>query len=135
MGNVRFAEVEYSQNAKLCKSLKVRKLPTVHYYKRGGGKLSELTCKPSQFQLAIDEMNRLLDGSDTDDDVENTIMGSKLEDVEEVTVPRNINDGSKNITSSSFDEALENLSQEIMKTIQSNQTTSGGKEKNSWFRF
>jgi len=134
VGNVRFAEVEYSQNAKLCKSLKVRKLPTVHYYKRGGGKLSELTCKPSQFQLAIDEMNRLLDGNDADD-VDNTIEDSSVDIGEEVTVPSNINDGSKNITSSSFDEALENLSQEIMKTIQSNQTTSGGKEKNSWFRF
>eukprot|EP00984_Skeletonema_dohrnii_P035100 scaffold34616_cov159-Skeletonema_dohrnii-CCMP3373.AAC.5 len=134
VGNVRFAEVEYSQNAKLCKSLKVRKLPTVHYYKRGGGKLSELTCKPSQFQLAIDEMNLLLDGNDADD-VDNTIEDSSVDVVEEVTVPRNINDGSKNITSSSFDEALENLSQEIMKTIQSNQTTSGGKERNSWFRF
>ena len=134
MGNVRFAEVEYSQNAKLCKSLKVKKLPTVHYYKRGGGKLSELTCKPSQFQLAIDEMNRLLDGSDADD-VDNTIEDSSVDIGEEVTVPRNMSDGSKNITSSSFDEALENLSQEIMKTIQSNHTTSGGKEKNSWFRF
>eukprot|EP00985_Skeletonema_marinoi_P000442 scaffold154_cov76-Skeletonema_marinoi.AAC.2 len=79
-------------------------------------------------------MNRLLDGNDADD-VDNTIEDSSVDIGEEVTVPRNMSYGSKNITSSSFDEALENLSQEIMKTIQSNQTTSGGKEKNSWFRF
>ncbi|KAL7495139.1 hypothetical protein ACHAWT_003718 [Skeletonema menzelii] len=134
VGNVRFAEVEYSQCAQLCKTLKVRKLPTVHYYKRGDGKLSELTCKPSQFQLVVDEMNRLVDGNGVDD-IESIIGMDSEADGEEGGAPRNANDDSKNITSSSFDEALDNLSQEIMKTIQTNQTTSGTKEKNPWFRF
>ena len=134
VGNVRFAEVEYSQCAQLCKTLKVKKLPTVHYYKRGEGKLSELTCKPSQFQLVVDEMNRLVDGSDVED-IKSITMDSKTDGIEGSAPIRNANDDSKNITSSSFDEALDNLSQEIMKTIQTNQTSSGTKEKNSWFRF
>jgi len=131
VGNVRFAEVEYSQCAGLCKTLKVKKLPTVHYYKEGEGKLSELTCKPSQFQLVVDEMNRLLDENDSDV-IDDTVVDSEVEG-EELHVPRNINDGSNNVTTSSFDEALKDLSQEIMKTIQTNQTTSGTKEKIPWF--
>lgn len=131
VGNVRFAEVEYSQCAQLCKTLKVRKLPTVHYYREGEGKLSEMTCKPSQFQLVIDEMNRLVDGNHSDV-IDDTIVDSEV-DGEEVHVPRNMNDGSINVTTSSFNEALEDLSQEIMKTIQTNQTASGTKEKIPWF--
>lgn len=133
LGNVRFAEVEYSANAQLCKTLKVRKLPTVHYYKRGEGKLSELTCKPSQFQVVVDEMNRLMDGnSDVGNEVE--IIAAKKEFVVDGGT-ENINDVNNNVTSSSFDEALANLSQEIMKTIQTNQTAGVRPEKNPWFRF
>jgi len=144
LGNARFAEVEYSANAQLCKTLKVRKLPTVHYYKRGEGKLSELTCKPSQFQVVVDEMNRLLDGNYNDVDDEVTITNKNRGDSvvvvdgeEQITVPSNMNDVSNNVTtsSSSFDEALANLSEEIMKTIQTNQTASVRQEKNPWFRF
>ena len=92
-----------------------------------------MTCKPSQFQLVVDEMNRLVDGSGVED-IESITMDSEADGIEG-SAPRNANDDSKNITSSSFDEALDNLSQEIMKTIQTNQTSSGTKEKNSWFRF
>ena len=133
VGNVRFAEVEYSQCVQLCKTLKVKKLPTVHYYKEGEGKLSELTSKPSQFQLVVDEMNRLVDGKSDSDTIDDTFVDSEV-DGEEVHVPRNINDGSTNVTASSFDEAVDNLSEEIMKTIQTNQTTtSGTKGRMSWF--
>lgn len=127
-GNVRFAEVEYTQNARLCKSLKVKKLPTVHYYKRGKGKLSELTCKPSQFQLVVDQMNNILAGNVVEEDeVVIAVVGDDGEGREREA-----------ITTSSFDQALANLSQEIMETIQrSNQTsiTSGRQEKNPWFPF
>lgn len=59
--NIRFAEVEYTQNTKLCKTLKVKKLPTVHMYRKGKGKISDMTCRPSQFQDVIDEVHRLLE--------------------------------------------------------------------------
>lgn len=109
----------------------------MHYYKRGGGKLSELTCKPSQFQLVVDEMNLLLDGNAAAADEVEIIATKEVDDGGEITVPSNIlNDGSNNVTSSSFDEAVSNLSQEIMKKIQINQTaTTERQEKNSWFRF
>ncbi|EJK49258.1 hypothetical protein THAOC_31889, partial [Thalassiosira oceanica] len=36
-GEARFAEVEYTANARLCKSLKVKRLPSVHFHVRGEG--------------------------------------------------------------------------------------------------
>lgn len=60
-GEVRFAEVEYAASAKLCKVLKVKKLPTVHMHRKGSGKIVDMTCKPSQFQLVVDEMHRVLE--------------------------------------------------------------------------
>lgn len=64
LGEVRFAEVEYSAAAKLCKALRVRKLPTVHMHKLGRGKVADMCCKPSQFQLVVDEVRRQLDGTE-----------------------------------------------------------------------
>lgn len=138
-GKVRFAEVEYSQNARLCKSLKIKKLPTVHYYKRGVGKLSELTCKPSQFQLVVDKMNHLLDDG-------NSSTGAIDDDnmpVVDATSSKASEGNNSTSHSFSFDEAVANLSQEIMNTIQTNQTSissssassSGRQEKNRWFPF
>jgi thioredoxin 1 len=139
-GKVRFAEVEYSQNARLCKSLKIKKLPTVHYYKRGVGKLSELTCKPSQFQLVVDKMNHLLDDENSSADA----IDDDNVPVVDALGSTNVNEGTSSTTQSfSFDEAVANLSQEIMDTIQTNQTSissssassSGRQEKNRWFPF
>lgn len=77
--NVRFAEVEYTASAQLCKTLKINKLPTCHIYRRGKGKIVDMTCKPSLFHLVVDELNRVLDeaGNDTTNGVEtdaNVIM-------------------------------------------------------------
>jgi thioredoxin-like negative regulator of GroEL len=65
-GNVRFAEVEYTASAQLCKTLKVNKLPTCHIYRRGKGKIVDMTCKPSLFHLVVDELNRVLDEAKND---------------------------------------------------------------------
>lgn len=59
-GKVRFAEVEFNANRLLCKTLKVRSLPTVHIYKKGKGKVAEMIKRPSEFQDVVDEINRLL---------------------------------------------------------------------------
>jgi len=75
---VRFAEVEYTASAQLCKSLKINKLPTCHIYRRGKGKIVDMTCKPSLFHLVVDELKRVLldeakndttDASETDANV------------------------------------------------------------------
>ena len=62
-GDVRFAEVEYTESARLCRTLKVNKLPTVHMHVAGCGKVVDMTCKPSLFHLVVDELHRVMDGS------------------------------------------------------------------------
>lgn len=59
-GEARFAEVEYTANARLCKSLKVKRLPSVHFHVRGRGKVSEVVTRPSQFDMVERELERLL---------------------------------------------------------------------------
>ena len=59
-GEARFAEVEYTANARLCKSLKVKRLPSVHFFVRGRGKVSEVVTRPSQFDMVERELERLL---------------------------------------------------------------------------
>ncbi len=38
----------------------MNKLPTVHMYWKGSGKIVDMTCKPSLFHLAVDELHRVL---------------------------------------------------------------------------
>jgi len=65
-GDARFGEIEYSSNIKLCKSLSVKKFPTVLLFRGGKNseKLSEIVCKQT---TAIDdivaEMDQLLSTS------------------------------------------------------------------------
>jgi hypothetical protein len=47
-GTARFGEIEFSSNVKLCKSLGIKKFPSVLIYrggKDGGEKLTEIECK------------------------------------------------------------------------------------------
>lgn len=124
-GNVRFAEVEYTASARLCKSLKVNKLPTVHMYQRGKGKIVDMTCKPSLFHLVVDELYRLQNKSEVNSKSEMDIMHEK-----EVT-----RDGDR--TSASFDLTM------IAGLSLGKELTASMKEKNmdvsktmiaNWFR-
>ncbi|KAL3808287.1 hypothetical protein ACHAXA_001176 [Cyclostephanos tholiformis] len=65
-GRARFAEVEYATGARLCRALKVNRLPTVHVYRPGRGKVVDVTCKPSLFHLVVDELHRVMDETDAD---------------------------------------------------------------------
>lgn len=122
-GEVRFAEVEYSASAKLCKLLKVKKLPTVHMYRKGKGKIVDMTCKPSLFHLVVDEMHRVLDDSDIAESSDVTELEAETEQV----------GAHSNATSASFDRAMVDgsiLADEIVASL--------GKEvpkKESWFPF
>jgi len=118
---VRFAEAEYSASAKLCKALKVRKLPTVHMYRKGRGKIADMTCKPSLFHLVIDEVHRLMD----DPGAAPSSPGFGEEKEVEVTVESK---GNGNVTNTSFDE----LAGEIMSTLKKKEEEVG---KASWFPF
>ena len=59
-GEVRMAEMEYGANRELCKSLGIKKLPSVHFYSRG--KLVDgFPCAPNKIGMLL---NRLEDYRD-----------------------------------------------------------------------
>lgn len=49
-GNVRFAQVEYGANVRLCKSFGIKKLPYVQMYKAPMGKIADFVCGPKYFE-------------------------------------------------------------------------------------
>ena len=62
-GQVRFAEVEFSKNAKFCRTLGIKRLPFLHYYRGAEGRIAEFSAGPSKFNLVIDTMHDLLNSS------------------------------------------------------------------------
>jgi hypothetical protein len=129
-GNVRFGEVEYTASARLCKTLKVNKLPTVHIHRAGSGKVVDMTCKPSLFHLVVDELHRVLDGSspgvvDADD------AEADAKDKAVVT-----SDG--NMTNASFDMTMVaglSLGEEIVASLKKKkeEEDEGAKKETNWF--
>lgn len=114
---VRFAQIEYTANAKLCKTLKVNKLPTVHMYRKGNGKIVDMTCKPSLFHLVVDELHRVL-GGDVVEKRDNGESNSKIV----------------------FDEAMvagSALGEEIVASLkkEEEEEVHGGKKQKNWFRL
>jgi len=65
-GQVRFAEVEYSKNASLCKKLGIKKLPYIIIYKASVGKIAEFSCGPRRFEDKL--ANRVFRYIDINDD-------------------------------------------------------------------
>lgn len=60
-GRVRFAEVEFTANADLCRTLGVHKLPYIHIYSGSKGRVADFACGPKNFPLVIEKMNKFLD--------------------------------------------------------------------------
>lgn len=56
-GNTNFGEIEYGSNIVLCKSLGVRQLPSVHFYKNGV-KIDDISCGPSDFHIISERMSK-----------------------------------------------------------------------------
>lgn len=56
-GKVRIAEVEWGANTQLCKSLGVKKLPSLYFYS-GGMKISSLAAGPSTFSKVREAVKR-----------------------------------------------------------------------------
>ena len=63
-GKVRFAEVEFGANKRMCKSFGIKRLPYVHIYKGKAGKLEDFVCGPSKFDLLINKVNEYVDVND-----------------------------------------------------------------------
>ena len=54
-GEIRMAEIEYGANRKLCKSLGVKKVPSVHFYSRG--KLIDgFPCGPKKIAMLLEKL-------------------------------------------------------------------------------
>ena len=125
---VRFAEVEYNANKMLCKTLKVRSLPTVHMYKRGKGKVASMTKRPSEFQDVVMEIDRLLGLTESEMGVEcETYTMSYSNTTTDASFEKTMKDGSS-------------LSEEIMSKIKlqerEEKSRKAAKEKEkSWFTF
>jgi hypothetical protein len=64
------ASIEWGANAALCRSLDIKKLPTVHFYK-GPLKLAGFAAGPSKIGLVKDTLEHYIDVSDTELDFEN----------------------------------------------------------------
>lgn len=62
-GRVRFAEVEFGANARLCRSFGIRRLPYIHMHKGKAGKVADFVCGPAKFQQLIDKVNEYADMS------------------------------------------------------------------------
>lgn len=125
---VRFAEVEYNMNNMLCKTLKVRSLPTVHMHKNGKGKVAQMTKRPSEFQDVIDEIDRLLSSTESEEDTESETYTMNLDDrTDSMQFEQAMKDGSS-------------LSEEIMSKIKlqerEEKARKAAKEnQRSWFTF
>ena len=94
---MRFAEVEFSANAELCRTLGVKKLPNVHLYKGDVGRITGFPCGPSKFPLLEETLGRLLQMSDEELRLEKTLeeggelvdeIVTKLRDEHHITTPQ-----------------------------------------------
>ena len=52
-GKVRFAQIEYGANSRLCKTFGIKKLPFVQIYKAPLGKITEFICGPATFDEKV----------------------------------------------------------------------------------
>ena len=74
-GRVRFAEVEFGANKRMCKSFGIKRLPYVHIHKGKAGKLEDFVCGPSKFQQLIDKVKEYRDV-----DVDEILLKRELEE-------------------------------------------------------
>ena len=56
-GSIRFAEIEFGANARLCRSLGIKRLPNVHIYKGAVGLVSAFPCGPNKFPLLQEKLD------------------------------------------------------------------------------
>ena len=132
-GGVRFAEVEYTASARLCKILKVNKLPTVHIYRAGSGKVVDMTCKPSLFHLVVDELRHVLDRSSSGaSDADDAEAEAEVNTDDEAA--RSNRSGIK--TNASFDVTMvagSSLGEEIVASLKKKNEDEGAKKETNWF--
>ena len=55
-GEIRLAEIEYGKNTELCRSLGVKKVPSIFFY-YNGKKLDGFPCGPKRIAHTLDRLN------------------------------------------------------------------------------
>jgi len=63
-GSVRFAEIEFGANTKLCRTLGIKRLPSVHLHKGAVGQLAGFPCGPAKFPSLENTLESFLGKSD-----------------------------------------------------------------------
>jgi hypothetical protein len=58
LGEIRFAEIEFGANARLCRSLGIKRLPNVHIYKGAVGLVTAFPCGPNKFPILMEKLER-----------------------------------------------------------------------------
>ena len=108
-------------------------------YRKGRGKIADMCCKPSQFHVVIDEMNRLRD----DPGAAGEASSSSETVLESGSNAMSDDAGDKNTPSDSFDKTLaagSTLADEIMSSLRKEEGEKKGSKKekivtNQWFPF
>eukprot|EP00591_Stephanopyxis_turris_P009055 CAMPEP_0195517964 /NCGR_PEP_ID=MMETSP0794_2-20130614/11847_1 /TAXON_ID=515487 /ORGANISM="Stephanopyxis turris, Strain CCMP 815" /LENGTH=178 /DNA_ID=CAMNT_0040646851 /DNA_START=351 /DNA_END=887 /DNA_ORIENTATION=- len=105
-GQMRFADVEFGKNAKLCRTLGVKRLPYIHMYRGAEGLLEDFACGPKKFPMLeekIDEklqmsqeeinFNMVMDeGTDLNDDIMTELKWEQYQEAARATVAANKKD-------------------------------------------
>lgn len=55
-GEIRLAEIEYGKNAQLCKSLQVKKVPSIFFY-YSGRKIDGFPCGPKKIAHTLERLS------------------------------------------------------------------------------
>jgi hypothetical protein len=55
-GDTRLAEIEYGANKELCKSLGVKRVPSVHFYSLGK-KVDGFSCGPKKITMLLEKLS------------------------------------------------------------------------------
>lgn len=64
-GPMRFGSIEFGANTGLCRSLGIKRLPTVHFYHRGH-QLDAFPCGPAKFPMLLDKVQIYLQAGGAD---------------------------------------------------------------------
>ena len=80
-GKVRMVDVEFGANTKLCRTLGIKKLPYIHFYKGSRGRVADFICSPKKFPILLEKMNEHL--AEEDEEWEGEKEEEKFDDEEE----------------------------------------------------
>ena len=121
-GDLRFASVEYAANLDMCKSLGIKKLPTVYIYK-SGQLVDNFPCGPKKMPLLLEKLE-LYHGKSAEQIIFESSMksGEELGDAVLEQVVTNIQTNNKN---KSQQTSQQNNDGDV-------ETKGGNNNRNSW---